>query len=255
MIKLQFHKDFKLQGKSFKNSDELVDFSRSISPEINSFLIRWFDTNLYVEVNTSGSTGNPKVIQLQKTQMVNSAVATGKYFNLHANKTALLCMSPNFIAGKMMLVRALVLGWHLDIVEPVSKPLENSDKQYDFSAMIPFQLYNSLAHIHKIKTLIVGGGGVSKELLNAIKHVKTTIFATYGMTETCTHIAVKKLNQFRCAKLDSAPHFTILPNISISLDKRKCLVINAPKVSNEILVTNDMVNIISSNEFEWLGRF
>ena len=254
MIKSPFHSAFKLQGKSFQTVNELIDFSKEISAEVSDFLRNWFDATAFVEVKTSGSTGNPKIIQLQKKQMVNSAKATGDYFNLPENTAALLCMSPNYIAGKMMLVRALTLGWHLDVVAPTSNPLKNIDKNYDFSAMVPMQLHNSLPDIHKIKKLVIGGGTVSNEWLSKIQEVETEIFATYGMTETITHIAVKRINQSCHAELVSASHYKILPNIQISLDHRGCLVIDAPTISAEKVITNDLVELISSTEFKWLGR-
>lgn len=254
-VESQIHREFKLQGESFESPQELINFSQHISSEVNSFLKEWFDTKSYVEVRTSGSTGKPKVIQLQKKRMVNSAIATGNYFNLPEDTTALLCMSPNYIAGKMMLVRALTLGWHLEVVEASVNPLKNNKRQYDFSAMVPLQLHNSLPDIHNVKKLIVGGGVVSKELFNAIQHVETEIFATYGMTETITHIAVKRLNQFRSAELVSAPHYKTLPNVTVSTDSRGCLVIEAPNVSEEKVVTNDVVELISLTKFKWLGRF
>jgi len=254
LIKSPFHSAFKLQGKSFNSKEELIDFSKEISAEVAEFLMDWFDNKSFVEVKTSGSTGKPKIIQLQKAYMINSAKATGEYFNLAEKTTALLCMSHNYIAGKMMLVRALILGWHLDIVEPASNPLKNLEKQYDFSAMVPLQLQNSLGEIHKIKTLIVGGGMVSEELLGKIQNLKTEIFATYGMTETITHIAVKRINQLRHAELVSSSHYKTLPNIKISVDKRGCLVIDAPKISEEKVITNDLVEFISETEFKWLGR-
>ncbi len=254
MIKSPFHSAFKLQGKSFNSKEEQIDFSEEISAEVAEFLMDWYHKKPFVEVKTSGSTGKPKIVRLQKAHMINSAKATGEYFNLPEKTTALLCMSPNYIAGKMMLVRALTLGWHLDIVKPASNPLKNSEKQYDFSAMVPLQLQNSLGEIHKIKTLIVGGGKVSEELLSKIQNLKTEIFATYGMTETITHIAVKRINQLRYAELVSASHYIILPSIKISVDKRGCLVIDAPKISEEKVITNDLVELISENEFKWLGR-
>ena len=251
-VESTFHSAFKLQGKSFNFIEELIDFSKEISAEVSDFLRNWFDENSFVEVKTSGSTGNPKIIQLQKTHMIHSAKATGDYFNLPENTTALLCMSTNYIAGKMMLVRALTMGWHLDVVEPTSNPLKNSDKIYDFSAMVPMQLHNSLADIHKIKKLIVGGGTVSNELLSKIQDVKTEIFATYGMTETITHIAVKKLNVITGAVEKS--NYKTLPNIKIGIDHRGCLVIDAPTISAEKVITNDLVELISPTEFKWLGR-
>lgn len=265
----KFHKAFKLQGKTFNSVEELLGFSLSISVEVHSFLKEWFSESEFIEVKTSGSTGTPKVIRLQKKHMINSAIATGSFFNLNESTTALLCMSPVYIAGKMMLVRALKLGWELDVVAPVSNPLEGLKKNFDFSAMVPIQLYNSLDQIHQLKKVIVGGGVISNEIINKIQNISTEIYATYGMTETITHIAVKKLNchsksseesqrkKNSCSNADSASiaHYKILPNIKISKDKRDCLVINAPKISSEEIVTNDLVELISSNEFVWKGRF
>ena len=256
-----FHLKFKLQGKSFSSVEELIAFSEEISSEVAFFLSEWFNNEVFVEVKTSGSTGTPKPIQLQKKQMVNSAKATGNFFNLNEGTTALLCMSANFIAGKMMLVRALTLGWELDIVEPSSHPLNNSTKNYDFVAMVPLQLTNSIAALYRIKKLIVGGGVVSSELLAKIQSCTTEIYATYGMTETITHIAVKSLNNFfACdselvAERSRSAHYKLLPNIKISTDKRGCLVINAPKIADEVVITNDLVELISETEFKWLGRF
>ena len=252
-----FHNAFKLQNSSFNSIGELIVFSERVSLEVHMFLKEWFNDKLFVEVKTSGSTGDPKSIQLQKAYMVNSAKATGSFFNLHEGTKALLCMSPNYIAGKMMLVRALELGWDLDVVEAVSNPLKEIDKEYDFCAMVPLQVHNSLNEIPKVKQLIVGGGAVSKELVSKIQQVSTKIYATYGMTETITHIAVKKLNQYNTFTdgETNESFYRLLPNILISLDQRGCLVINASKLSKEKIVTNDLVEIISEKEFKWLGRF
>lgn len=267
-----FHTAFKFQDKSFCSVEEILNFSKNISEEVQSFLRDWFDEKSFIEVKTSGSTGKPKVIQLQKNHMINSALAMGEYFDLPEKTTALLCMSTSFIAGKMMLVRALVLGWHLDLVEPVSSPLKGNTKQYDFCAMVPLQLNNSITDIKRIKKLIVGGGIVSKELLEKVQKVKTEVFGTYGMTETITHIAVKRLNNLNTEASTSVydfevchpelvegetnhSYYQVLPNISISTDERNCLVIDAPKIASEKIITNDLVKLISSTEFNWLGRF
>ncbi len=174
-VKSSFHINFKLQGKSFVNYDELIDFSLSISPEINLFLKEWFSAEGFVEVKTSGSTGISKMIRIQKKQMVHSAMATGEYFNLGSNSKTLLCMSPAYIPGKMMLIRALTLGWHLDVVDPSSNPLKNCSEHYDFTAMVPLQLHHSLDDIYKIRKIIVGGGAVSKELSAKIQNIETEI--------------------------------------------------------------------------------
>jgi len=154
----------------------------------------------------------------------------------------------------MMLVRALTLGWDLDVIESTSNPLQEITKQYDFSAMVPLQLRNSISKIDQIKTLIVGGGVVSRELKKAIQNIDTNCYATYGMTETITHIAVKKLNKFTQSELESESVYKTLPDVTISKDKRSCLVIRAPKISDENIITNDVIELISKSEFNWKGR-
>ena len=247
----KFHKDFKLNGNSFSSIDELLNFSKHFSDDIHQFLDSWFSLDESIIVQTSGSTGKPKLISLKKEFVVNSAKTTGNYFNLQENTTVLLCLPTTYIAGKLMLIRALVWGWHLDIVKPNSYPLENIEKQYDFSAMVPLQLENSLSKIGFIKKLIVGGGVVSNSLQKELQNISTEVFATYGMTETITHIAIKRLNK---SDLISS-FYKVLPNVTIYIDDRNCLVINAPKVSDEIIFTNDVVQLISDSQFEWLGRF
>ncbi len=255
MTHLSIHKDFMLNGRQFASNNDLLASARNIDLKLFSFLSDWFEDTSHMTVQTSGSTGTPKDIQLKKEYMVNSALATGAYFGLSAKTTVLLCLSADYIAGKMMVVRALVLGWHLDIVEPVSHPLKAVQKSYDFSAMVPLQVHNSIDELHQIKTLIIGGGVVSKELEHKIADVSTEVYATYGMTETVTHIAIKKLNQHLKSDKSFPSHYTILPGIKIHKDARDCLIIDAPRISDEKVVTNDVVNLVSETEFEWLGRY
>ncbi len=250
-VQTKFHKSFQLNGYSFASVDELLLYASGFSDEIHLFLKSWFSVDKSISVQTSGSTGTPKLIVLKKEFIVNSAKATGLYFDLQENTTALLCLPLKYIAGKLMLIRAITLGWKLDIIESCSHPLEKVDKHYNFSAMVPLQLENSLSKIHLIKKIIVGGGVVSKGLESKLQHVSTDVFATYGMTETITHIAVKKLN-----KIIRLPNFyQVLPNVHIYRDDRNCLVVDAPKVSEKLVVTNDVVQLISDTHFEWLGRF
>lgn len=246
-----FHKDFKLNRKSFTTIDEILSYTKHHYKDVHYFLESWFSKTKSITVKTSGSTGTPKAILLKKEYILNSALETGKYFNAFNKTKALLCLSPTYIAGKMMLVRALTLGWHLDIVAPKSNPLENLKNTYDFCAMVPLQLQNSIPFLSQIKQLIVGGGPVSNVLIQKIQDVTCIIYATYGMTETITHIAVKKLNNY-----DFHPqYFTVLNNVNIYVDTRSCLVIDASNVSDEIVVTNDVVSLISDKKFKWLGRF
>ncbi|MBL4604361.1 MAG: AMP-binding protein [Flavobacteriaceae bacterium] len=256
-MKNSVHKKFELNGNSFSNEEELIAFSKTVSVSLYRFLSDWFSGEDCITVKTSGSTGKPKEIQLKKEYMINSALATGRYFNLEEKTTALCCLPIDFIAGKMMFVRAITLGWQLDLIEPNSEPLKESNQKYDFCAMVPLQLSNSLDRIHQVKKLIVGGGMVSPQLQSSLKALSTEVYATYGMTETITHIAVKKLNHHLSLQgsITKQSHYLTLPNVSISTDNRNCLVISAPKVSSEEIITNDVVEIISENEFLWKGRY
>ena len=245
----RFHKNFQINGISFATVQEILNVTSTISPEIQTFLQDWFSNRETLSVNTSGSTGKPKPIELRKDFMINSAFATAHYFDLPSKTSALLCLPITYIAGKMMLIRAINLGWHLDIVESTLHPLKNVTKSYDFSAMVPLQLENSLDKIDSIKKLIVGGGVVSNQLQEKLQKIDCQIFATYGMTETITHIAVKKLNH-----VHQFPNFyEVLPNITIYKDERNCLVIEAKNIVDKVLFTNDVVQLLSPKKFDWLG--
>lgn len=252
------HRKFKLDGNYFGREalkEVAYSFVKEGNPHeqtIGNFLLDWLDEKTYVAVLTSGSTGKPKPIRLDKQAMVHSALATGDFFGIESGNTALQCLPSNFIAGKMMLVRAMILGLSLDLIAPTSNPLKNHDKHYDFCAMVPLQVENSLEQLHQIKTLIVGGAPASSSLIERLQDVSTKIFATYGMTETITHIAAKPLNHL--PKGEKA-YYKTLPNIQIETDDRNCLVIHAPRITEEKIITNDVVKIISETEFDWLGRF
>ncbi|MEZ4792288.1 MAG: AMP-binding protein [Gelidibacter sp.] len=251
----KIHLKFKLNGNNYSHS-ELKEVAYSLIKEgepyekiTGNFLLDWLDEKDHISVHTSGSTGKPKIIKLDKQAMVNSSIATGNYLKLKPGNTALHCLPTNYIAGKMMLVRAMILGLEMDLVEPTSQPIFDYDKVYHFTAMLPMQLQSTLTYLHNVKIIIVGGSSVSKHLIELTQALKTKVFATYGMTETATHIALMPLNN----KLQE-PYFRVLPKVSISQDERGCLVIDAPKVSKDRVVTNDLVKLHSPTEFQWLGR-
>jgi O-succinylbenzoic acid--CoA ligase len=260
MMKGQVHTDFRINGMPCADSEQVRALKPLLDNETAVFLEQWYSECEEIKVMTSGSTGNPKEIELGKKQMLASARATGKFFGLFAGSRALLCLPTKYIAGKMMLVRAMVLGWELDIVEPVSNPLKGLKSSYDFAAMVPLQLENSIEDLHKIKTLIVGGAAVSVPLAARIKSVETKVFATYGMTETITHIAVKPLNDAARIgfkekfKGDTRNDFFVLTQVEISKDHRDCLVIDAKKITKTPVITNDIVELTGKNTFRLLGR-
>ena len=256
MNKLSLHQDFSIHGRTI-SFDDLTEVSYSLIKEgeefekqIGEFLLDWIDDSQTLFVKTSGSTGQPKTISLKKDHMINSALATGSYFDLTPKSSVLLCLPATYIAGKMMLVRAMVLGLDIYFVPPTSNPLEETSRSFDFGAMVPMQVAHSLPKLHLIKKSIIGGAPISTTLRKELLSVSNASFETYGMTETITHIAVKPLT----ISAENDLPFSTLPDIEISKDDRGCLVINAPKITDEIVRTNDVIELVSNSEFKWLGR-
>ena len=250
------HPKFQLNGLSFESAEEILNFAEGLIEQgddfevsMATFLEEWLNFNDYVEVQTSGSTGKPKRIKLLKAQMIHSAEATGAYFKVGEGTKALLCLSSDFIAGKMMLVRAMVLGWDLHVVAPDKDALVQYDNPYDFVALVPYQLYHSINALDKVKKLIVGGGILTKKMEEMLQDKSVEAFATYGMTETITHVAARRINGFAKSEVYHA-----FPNVKFSADDRGCLVISAPKIASEDIVTNDLVELTSPISFKWLGR-
>ena len=220
------------------------------------FLTEWFSNSETVKVQTSGSTGVPKVFDIEKEKMLNSAKMTCDFLNLKKNDSALLCLPVDYISGKMMIVRAFERNLNLILKDPSTKPLQDLDKEIDFCAMTPLQVENSLDKIHLIKNLIIGGASVSQSLKLKIAEVltlkraevPTKIYETYGMSETLSHIALKEIFP------QEDDYFKVFDGIEISLDERGCLKIFAPNLNSEILQTNDLVEIFNENQFKFLGR-
>ena len=246
------HNSFKFNGVHL-NREELCMVAYSFIKEgadfqksLGDFLIDWFDNKSYVEINTSGTTGTPKLIRIEKEAMVNSALATGDFFDLHPGNKALHCLPADYVAGKMMFVRSFILGLDLDFEEPRSNPLEYNDKKYDFAAMVPLQAKKSLSKLTNIKKIIIGGVKIQKSLEQELVQLPNIIYETYGMTETITHIAAKRVGE-TC--------FEVLPEVTVSSNKDNCLIVHAPKINPEPIITNDIVEVVSATEFVWLGRF
>ncbi|WP_202702389.1 AMP-binding protein [Flavobacterium sp. UGB4466] len=245
------HNYFKLNGYHL-NGKDLCRIGYSYIKEgdvyekaIGEFLLDWFDKKEFIEMTTSGTTGLPKLVRLEKQAMIQSALATGDFFGLKPGDKALLCLPVQFIAGKMMLVRSLILGLDIDVVSPSTAPLALNKTKYDFVAMVPLQVQNSVEELKNVKKLIIGGAKIDSALEEQLLPLKTEIYETYGMTETITHIAAKRVGE---------KEFSILPNVKIDKDDRDCLVIHLASVSNEPIVTNDLVELVNENQFVFLGR-
>ena len=220
------------------------------------FLSEWRNNSPYVEVKTSGSTGEPKRMLVEKQRMRASARITCDFLGLKAGDTALLCMSLDYIAGKMMVVRAIERNLRLIVVEPSGHPLAKPSPCFTFAAMVPMQVYNSLQvpeereRLKQIKHLIIGGGAIDEAMAEELKTFPNHVWSTYGMTETLSHIALRRLSG-----PEASEWYTPFPSVSVSLNEEGCLVIDAPEVCKERLVTNDIAELATNNHsFRILGR-
>lgn len=229
-----------------------LSFNTEFEKKVRNFLEEWISEGETVNVQTSGSTGTPKIFEIEKKKMINSAVMTCNFLGLKEGDKALLCLPTEYISGKMMVVRSMERKLKLIIAEPSLHPVANLEEEIDFCAMTPLQVGNSLEKLHLIKNLIIGGAAVSESLKNKIIEMNpdssNRIFETYGMSETLSHIALKQLMP------QPEDYFTVFENVSISLDERGCLTIFAPNVNEEILKTNDLVDIKNDKQFKFLGR-
>ena len=226
---------------------------------LEEFLSEWNNDSPFVHVQTSGSTGAPKPMLAEKRRMLASARITNDFLGLREGDAALLCMSLDYIAGKMMVVRSIERGLKLITVEPSGHPLNHSqlatdDCQIDFAAMVPLQVYNTLQvpeerkRLLQIRHLIIGGGAIDEALGAELKNFPNAVWSTYGMTETLSHIALRRLSG-----PEASDWYIPFPSVKVSLSEDGCLVIDAPEVCPERLVTNDIAEI-SPQGFRILGR-
>ena len=234
--------------------------------ELEAFLAEWHNDSPTVLVHTSGSTGKPKPMLVEKRRMQASARITCRFLGLHEGDTALLCMPLDYIAGKMMVVRALTCGLQLVSVPPSSHPLATSHlspfpSRLDFAAMVPLQVWNSLQvpeerhRLMHIRHLIIGGGAIDQALASQLADFPHQVWSTYGMTETLSHIALRRLNG-----PEASDWYTPFDGVALSLTDEGCLVISAPAVHEGPLVTNDIAELSPSapasspRRFRILGR-
>jgi o-succinylbenzoate---CoA ligase len=250
------YESIRLNGKIY-NQSNLEQLHFTDEPEdswqnsIYHFLVNWCDNSDVIITHTTGSTGKPKEIHLRKMAMINSARMTNHFFKLNSSTTVLLCMPASYIAGKMMMVRALMSGFNLLTVEPSANPFENLSTSIDFTAITPYQLFHSA---EKLKTLsvskiIVGGSPVTRQLERLSEDIPAELYETYGMTETCSHIALRRFNG-----KEKADYFKTLGGVEIQQSNRGCLIIYAPHLLEYEIHTTDVVDILSENTFRWLGR-
>ena len=213
---------------------------------LEDFFSEWNNDSDRVLVHTSGSTGKPKPMMVEKKRMLNSARITCDFLGLKPGDSALLCMSLDYIAGKMVVVRSIERHLHLISVPPSGHPLKDVDEEITFAAMVPMQVYNTLQvpeereRLSRIRHLIIGGGAIDAALEQELQSLPgdIAIWSTYGMTETLSHIALRRINGD-----EPSEWYQPFDSVRISQTEEGCLVIDAPQVCAETLVTNDIVEI------------
>jgi o-succinylbenzoate---CoA ligase len=246
----------KINSREVLIADIVTELAEAKSPfeqDTFTFIKDWFHAVEEFGLQTSGSTGAPKKMQVARWQMEASARATIDALGLRPGMVALICLDTRYVAGKMMLVRCFVGDMRIVAVEPSANPLAALDDQaIDFAALVPYQLHQTLTNarerLDQIGKVIVGGAPVSGEILRSLDSLRSCIILTYGMTETLSHIALQRLNG--PSKND---RFNTLPGVRITKDGRGCLEIETPWLPEPVL-TNDLIEMTSDASFRWLGR-
>jgi len=216
------------------------------------FILQWLSDSDAITLQTSGSTGQPRQIVFPRSAFEASARATINYFDIQPNSNLLLCLPAQYVAARLMVVRAFVGNCNLVILPPSGNPLAELNEPIDFAALVPLQVSNALSHCPEkfafISKMIVGGSSVSNTLKVQLLSVSTAVWETYGMTETLTHVAVKQING------GGSDCFEALPGVTFSQTDSNCLVIDAPHVVRSEIITNDVVQLVDNKHFTLLGR-
>ena len=225
--------------------------------KVLDFCSEWLNEKNDFAIHTSGSTGFPKQIKITRDQMQKSAAMTARALKLQAGYKSLLCLNAEFIAGMMMIVRSFEMGMEMYIVPPSSNPLQtfSPDTRFDFTALVPLQLQTILEVcpdkkiiLDHMKGILIGGAGISIPLEHKIQDISAPVYHTFGMTETISHIALKKLNG-----PDKENCFTAFDDVILTKDERGCLVIVSPLTEYPV-ITNDIILFENIKQFKWIGR-
>jgi o-succinylbenzoate---CoA ligase len=218
--------------------------------KVESFINTWQSGIETLSIQTSGSTGNPKLIEIKRKQFLASVEFTKNNFGLNQSSKALSNLHIDYIAGKMMLIRAIEIGFEIDVVEPSSNPflVVPSERYYDFLSFVPLQIetiidsQTSIDKLNKAQSIIIGGAAVNSNLKQKLQSIKSPVFATYGMTETVTHIAKKQLNGVK-----QSEYFEIFDGVEIKKNEDNCLEIKSESTDNLWITTNDIVEIFEDD--------
>lgn len=237
----------------FLDGEEIISYCAGSDIEnvrnIGIFLQIWLNDSPYIEVQTSGSTGKPKTIQIAKNEMLASAAMTASYFEFQLGQTALLCLPVSYIAGKMMVVRAMLSRLNLICIDPSAHPIEalSENLTTDFAPLIPMQV-QQLTDSKSIKKILLGGAPIDTELERRLVTLKAEVYHGYGMTETLSHIAVRRVNG-----PNRSHTYQGLPGVRFTQDEEGCLIIDVPFLDDPVY-TRDIVSLTGHNTFIWKGR-
>ena len=247
-LRYQLHQLSRTQS-TLPDLEELPEFAQ----EAFTFCKDWLDGKDSFVQATSGSTGVPKLQEITRQQLMASATATGAFFGVNSEFKLLCCLNPAYIAGKMMLVRALVWDCEITLVEPNAAPLASQEEHVDLVAMVPLQVetslfsHSSLEKLKAIQTVLIGGAPLSDSLQIALSKGGIAAWQTFGMTETVSHIALARIGTGELI-------YEALPGVEIGESGNQCLWIQSPMSGSEKIQTNDVIELRSKNSFVWLGR-
>ncbi|MBD2720579.1 AMP-binding protein [Hymenobacter armeniacus] len=224
--------------------------------KVLDFVRQWLSGTQEFGLTTSGSTGTPTPITLRRRQLEASARRTADYFDLGPGDRALVCLNCEYIGGMMMLVRGLERNMHLTIVEPHANPFAYvaAEAEFDFAAFVPLQMKAVLAaglapRLNQMKAILIGGAPADATLQHEVQPLRVPVYLTYGMTETCSHVALRRLSG------PEASHtFRVFTGIAAGQDERGCLTLRGDVTDDQLIITNDRVNLLDAHTFEWLGR-
>ncbi|MFM2249417.1 MAG: hypothetical protein RLZZ358_344 [Bacteroidota bacterium] len=249
MFQLRYQSYQYSTSQALPNLEELPEFARVAF----AFCRDWLAGQETFTQQTSGSTGAPKLQVLSRTQMEASAAATGTFFGTTTSGHLLCCLNPAFIAGKMMLVRAMVWDCPITLVEPSANPLLGLEEQFTFVALVPLQVEAALADeksrklLQSIPHVLIGGAALPHKIQQELVQRGIRAWQSFGMTETVSHIALAKIGEGELV-------YQALPGVAIGINEQDCLWIQSPMSGSEKIQTNDTIELRSKNTFTWLGR-
>jgi O-succinylbenzoic acid--CoA ligase len=249
MFQLRYQSYHFSKSQALPNLEELPEFAQVAF----AFCRDWLAGQEIFTQQTSGSTGAPKLQVLRRTQMEASAAATGAFFGATTPGHLLCCLNPAFIAGKMMLVRAMVWDCPITLVEPSANPLLGLEEQFSFIALVPLQVEAALAEeksrklLQSIPHVLIGGAALPYKIQQELVQQGIQAWQSFGMTETVSHIALAQIGEGDLV-------YQALPGVAIGINKEQCLWIQSPMSGTERIQTNDTIELRSKNTFTWLGR-